>query len=59
MRSRTQRDNKKAVCLLEETRRPAKDTMESIMWTILSLIYRRTCKACLIEMRRYRFASFG
>jgi hypothetical protein len=39
--------------------RPAKDTMESIMWTILSLIYRHVCKACLIEIRRYRFVSFG
>ena len=29
------------------------------MWTILNLIYRHACKACLIEMRRYRFVSFG
>ena len=32
--------------------RSAKDTMESIMSTILSLIYRHACKAYLIEMRR-------
>jgi hypothetical protein len=28
------------------------------MWTILSLIYRHYCRARLMEMRRYRLASF-
>jgi hypothetical protein len=30
-----------------------------IMWTLLSLIYRLSCRASLLEMRKYHLAAAG
>jgi hypothetical protein len=33
--------------------------MESIMWTLLSLIYRYYCRSQLMEIRKVRFTSLA
>jgi hypothetical protein len=35
----------------------ADQTRGSIMWTLLSLIYREYCRARLLEMRKYHLAT--
>jgi hypothetical protein len=37
----------------------ARSTTESIMWWILSLIYRHYCRTSLMAMREARFASLA
>jgi len=51
----------------EEARKPHRANIlavdgqqrSSIMWTVLSLIYRLSCRARLLEMRKHHLAAAG